>query len=81
MKLGGRVRNDGVDGGMHMEKDLPSVRTGLEEEGDVAGGDNFGGHADDETDHAHADGTDDVPELLFGVSGMYRVRVAIVDMN
>ena len=64
-----------------MEKDLPSVGTGLQEEGDVAGGDDLGGHADDETDHAHAYGTDDVPELLFGVSEVCRVRVEIVDMN
>jgi hypothetical protein len=53
----------------------------LQEEGDVAGGDDLGGHADDETDHAHAYGTDDVPELLFGVSEVCRVRVEIVDMN
>jgi hypothetical protein len=54
---------------------LPSVGTGLQEEGDVAGGDDLGGHADDETDHAHAYWTNDVPELLFAVSEMYRVRV------
>ena len=56
-----------------VQRVLPSVGTGLQEEGDVAGGDDFGGHADDETDHAHAYGTDNVPELLFGVSETYRV--------
>lgn len=75
MKLGGWVRNDGVNGGMRLKRVLPSVGTGLQEEGDVAGGDDFGGHADDETDHAHAYGTDNVPELLFGVSEMDRVRI------
>jgi len=52
---------------------LPSVRAGLQEEGDVAGGDDLGGHADNETDYAHAYGTDNVPELLFGVSETYRI--------
>ena len=64
-----------------MKKGLPSVGTGLQEEVNVTGGDDFGGHADDETDHAHAYGTDDVPELFFDVSEVYRVRVEIVDMN
>ena len=64
-----------------MKRVLPSVGTGLQEEGDVACGDDLGGHADDETDHAHAYGTDDVPELFFDVSEVYRVRVEIVDMN
>ena len=49
----------------------------MQEEGDVACGDDFGGHADDETDHAHAYGTDNVPKLLFGVSEMYGSCVAI----
>ena len=60
-----------------MKRVLPSVGTGLQEEGDVAGGDDFGGHADDETDHAHAYGTDNVPELLYFVSKMYRLRIAM----
>jgi hypothetical protein len=60
---------------------LPSVGTGLQEEGDVAGGDDLGGHADDETNHTHAYGTDNVPELLFDVSQMYKIHVATVDMN
>ena len=47
-----------------MSGGLPCVRTGLEEQSDVAGRDDFGGHADDETDDSHADGADDVPELL-----------------
>lgn len=53
----------------------------MQEEGDVACGDDFGGHADDETDHAHAYGTDNVPELLFCVSKMYRLRIAMVDVT
>ena len=53
----------------------------MQEEGDVACGDDLGGHADDETDHAHAYRTDDVPELLFCVSTMKRSRVAIVDVT
>ena len=64
-----------------MKKGLPSVGTGLQEEGDVACGDDLGGHADDETDHAHAYGTDNVPELLFCVSKMYRYSVTMINGN
>ena len=64
-----------------MEKILPSVGTGLQEKGDVARGDDLGGHADDETHHAHAYGTDNVPELLIGVSTMYRSRIGTVDVT
>ena len=64
-----------------MEEILPSVGTGLQEEGDVAGGDDLSGHADDEANHAHAYGSDNVPELLIGVSEMNRVRIVMVDMN
>ena len=60
---------------------LPSVRTGLQKEGHIAGGNDLGGHADDETDHAHAYGTDNVPELLICVSGMYRGRMVVVNMH
>lgn len=64
-----------------MKEVLPSVGTGLQEESNVACGDDLGRHADDEANHAHADGTDNVPELLFGVSEMYRVRAVMVDLN
>jgi hypothetical protein len=43
---------------------LPCVGTGLQEQGDVAGGDDLGGHADDEADHSHTYRSDDVPKLL-----------------
>ena len=61
--------------------DLPSVGAGLQEEGDVACGDDLGGHANDETDHAHAYGTDNVPELLICVSKIYLLRRVMFDGN
>jgi hypothetical protein len=59
--LGGRARERRRDPGV--EDDEAGVGAGLQEEGDVAGGDDFGRHADYEADHAHADWADDVPEL------------------
>ena len=46
------------------EEVLPSVGSCLEEESDVTSGDDLSAHADDESDQADADGTDNVPELL-----------------
>lgn len=48
--------------------DLPSVRSCLQEQGDIASCNNLGGHADDETNHAHAYRANNVPELLSVVS-------------
>jgi hypothetical protein len=48
---------------------LPCVGTGLQEQGDVAGGDDLGGHADDEADHSHAYGPNNMPELLLASVG------------
>lgn len=48
--------------------DLPSVRACLEEERHVAGGGVGRRNTDHETNEAHADGRDDVPELSFHVS-------------
>jgi hypothetical protein len=59
--LGGRARERGRNPGV--EDDEARVGAGLQEEGDVAGGDDLGRHADDEADHSHADWADDVPEL------------------
>lgn len=41
----------------------------MEEQSDVAGCDDFGGHADYEADDSHADWADDVPELLLASVG------------
>lgn len=59
--LGGGSREGGADPGV--EDDEAGVRAGLEEEGDVAGCDVEGGHADDEADEAHEEGAVDVPDL------------------
>jgi hypothetical protein len=66
--FGRRAREGGGNPGV--EDDEARVGAGLQEEGDVAGGDDLGRHADYEADHAHADWADDVPELGGSVSGM-----------
>ena len=60
--FGGRAREGRRD--PRVEDDETGVGARLQEEGDVAGGDDFGRHADYEADHSHADWADDVPELF-----------------
>lgn len=57
-----RSRERGTD--QTVKHDESCVGTGLEEECDISGGDDFGADRNNETYETKADGTDNVPELI-----------------